>query len=466
MNPEEVRQHLSAYLDAELDESTRRAVEEALAASPELRAELDALRRTAECVRSLPRTSAPAGFAQRVAAVLQADAANAAPRAAWRPWRTVALAAAGVLIVVGALILAPARTPREKAAKSSPTMEKVDLPATEELAKAGAKAPATGEALWESPRQATASVDEAAKAPLPGPGKPKPQAAPPDDRTAGYHGVADAARVGKELAPTKQIAGAMPQAPRVMRTPGAPEPPGAVPTEAKTRTASKSKGARAFVEGAIAAPAQGEPEKAKDADGGLGQNTVASNEPDPQRRAQAPNDTDMLGEILRNHPEGGQPLAGRRADDAPRKFGAAPVREREVEMVYKNLFQTVAEVRSVFGAAQVPYALQPVGAGEFVVEATIAESEAPILVARLTEVAREVRKAPALTAGAMAATTAPAAAPPPMAPRPVVNGEHPEGGQGGGAGERVRLVLRFRPATEPARSAPAEKRPHPSQEGR
>jgi len=95
MTIDEARTQLSAYLDGELDEPTRRAVEAALAARPELRTELEALRRTAELVRGLPRHKAPDGFADSVLATVQAPPR----RSLLGRWRHVVTAAAACLVL-------------------------------------------------------------------------------------------------------------------------------------------------------------------------------------------------------------------------------------------------------------------------------------------------------------------------------------------------------------------------------
>jgi len=117
MTIDEARTQLSAYLDGELGEPARRAVEAALAAHPELRTELEALRRTAELVRSLPRHKAPDGFAERVLATVQAP-----PRPSlvsrWRPL-VVAAAACLVLGIAGWLATRPHGVPRRPASFSA-----------------------------------------------------------------------------------------------------------------------------------------------------------------------------------------------------------------------------------------------------------------------------------------------------------------------------------------------------------
>ena len=112
MTIDEAHNQLSAYLDDELDEPARRAVAEALAAHPELRRQLDALRRTAQLVSATPRIPAPDGLADRVVAAIQAS-----PRPSpLRRWHQLAAAAAACLVAALAAWLAlqpPA--PRTKA---------------------------------------------------------------------------------------------------------------------------------------------------------------------------------------------------------------------------------------------------------------------------------------------------------------------------------------------------------------
>ena len=118
-----VPEMLSAYLDDELDASTRDAVEARLAESPEWRAELAEVRAAREAVRGLPNLQAPAGFWDRVLTTVGAtddaspqhtDAPPAAPtplhtRRAWRraPWFAVA---AAVVVGVVAIIAVPHRS--------------------------------------------------------------------------------------------------------------------------------------------------------------------------------------------------------------------------------------------------------------------------------------------------------------------------------------------------------------------
>ena len=70
---EEFNDFLSAYLDDELTAEERVEVEAQLAASPELRAELDEVREMRDAVRGLPLRDAPAGFWDDVTARVESD---------------------------------------------------------------------------------------------------------------------------------------------------------------------------------------------------------------------------------------------------------------------------------------------------------------------------------------------------------------------------------------------------------
>jgi anti-sigma factor RsiW len=117
---------LSGYLDDELTVEERAEVEARLAASPELRAELDEIRVVRDAVRSLPRREAPAGFWDAVVANVETASATdddaptpdddlaplrdlGARRARPVPWRWIAGAAAAAAVVV-AVIVVPGRT--------------------------------------------------------------------------------------------------------------------------------------------------------------------------------------------------------------------------------------------------------------------------------------------------------------------------------------------------------------------
>jgi hypothetical protein len=108
MNAFFARNRLSAYLDGELSSDDARAVEDALASDPDLRAELDLLRETAAVLRGAD-VRAPVGFAQRVSARVAVEP----PPSAVRAWlrraggarALVTVAAAAMLALVGAVTL-------------------------------------------------------------------------------------------------------------------------------------------------------------------------------------------------------------------------------------------------------------------------------------------------------------------------------------------------------------------------
>jgi anti-sigma factor RsiW len=103
---------LSAYLDDELDASTRAAVESRLAASMEWRSVLAELRETRDALRALPSVDGAPEFWARVLAgnrVIDLDRARRARRvpAGWRA--AIAGVAAAVVIVALGVALVPKR---------------------------------------------------------------------------------------------------------------------------------------------------------------------------------------------------------------------------------------------------------------------------------------------------------------------------------------------------------------------
>ena len=66
IDPDKLGEYLSGYLDGELDEAERVAVEELLGVDSAARDELEKLRETASLVGELPRHRAPATLASEV----------------------------------------------------------------------------------------------------------------------------------------------------------------------------------------------------------------------------------------------------------------------------------------------------------------------------------------------------------------------------------------------------------------
>lgn len=126
-----LNEQLTAYLDDELDGAERAAVEQALAADPALRAELEALRAASGFLRARGPVEAPVGFHERVMAQIAVEPVPAAAPAAPEPWHKrllaplrrvpaqglalAAVAAAALFSVLSAPPRAPEPTPEAPA---------------------------------------------------------------------------------------------------------------------------------------------------------------------------------------------------------------------------------------------------------------------------------------------------------------------------------------------------------------
>ncbi|MFP4056902.1 MAG: anti-sigma factor family protein [Candidatus Brocadiia bacterium] len=122
MTSRQAREELSAYLDDELDEATRRAADAALEADPRLREELEALRRTVALVRSLPRRHAPCRLVARVRAALT--------RGSGRRYLVALAAVAVVALGLGVALLAsrPGRRPSARQVHEAPAAREAAPP--------------------------------------------------------------------------------------------------------------------------------------------------------------------------------------------------------------------------------------------------------------------------------------------------------------------------------------------------
>ena len=103
-------EYLSAYLDGELTEQERGALERLVARDPQARAQLDELRQTVELVRGLPRRAAPPSLLEDLTAVGEREQLLGEPSEEVRrrgPWwasaRPLLSAAAVVITVSGGL---------------------------------------------------------------------------------------------------------------------------------------------------------------------------------------------------------------------------------------------------------------------------------------------------------------------------------------------------------------------------
>lgn len=94
---------LSAYLDNQLSKGEQAQLEAQLAADPELRANLEALRQTIEMVRNLPRVQPPRNL------ILQPEATHRRPAPSARPtlgWGWTAPLLTGATVIIGLLFFA------------------------------------------------------------------------------------------------------------------------------------------------------------------------------------------------------------------------------------------------------------------------------------------------------------------------------------------------------------------------
>ena len=359
MTLNEIRQQLSAYLDGELAEAPRREVEAALAARPELRAELAELRRVAQLVGSLPREAAPAGFSQRVEAALTGTSRHPAPPSLLRRLRPALLAAAACLAVAAASIwINQSRGPRPGAHHlTSESLAKPDTPAPE-----GAKALHEGAAdrmAEEADEKADATKRYADTAPT----APKPSAAAKDLE----HGVTSGG-------------GASPREPAVAKASPAPMEPKSAP-----RAVAGTDGSH--FEMAKKAPAQpaivGGTLHDSVAQTAAGQFSLESREQAVRRKSQAGEADALVAAIERPAAKQGgrHALSVTVGADAPTR--AAEDRSHSVRLAYADLHRCLADVRRALDWANVPYVIQPVGSGEFRVTVTLPAQEAPALLGRL-----------------------------------------------------------------------------------
>jgi len=414
MTIDEVRTHLSAYLDGELGEPERREAEAALAEHPELRRELDELRRVAELVRSARRLPAPAGLRRRVEeAISHAEPAAAGPLRSWRPY-VLAVAACLLVAAVAFLISRPPRT-RESARKVATTaseardqLERKNLEAAPKAAEPTvSREPAFGyrEKAAKALDGALADKDMALRSREAGGGRgagAAPPATPPTAAPVAEPKPAAPARVAPALAEAREE-----KRPEPAPAPTAPRPeapklraPAAKPAAGPRALAKKEAGLEAAEEG-----------------GALAMNAA-------RRAAQRDELADAI-ELARKAPrELGQHLTGAAIAPAERPAGEKVI---EAQLAYDDLPRCLADVRSALDAANVDYAIQPIGGGRFVVETAVPAPEAAALLARLGGEARDLERQGA--AGA--------------AVRQVDRKADELGKAKGGAASTVRLVLRF-----------------------
>src|SRR5262245_13860397 len=123
---EHVHALLSDYLDGELTEAQRAAIDEHLATCPICRSDLASLRFTVQIVRQLPVQRVPRTFALPVRP-------RPTPILTWLRWTTGALAALFVLLLVAPFVLsnqAPSRQVASRGASAPVTDQRVAVPTT------------------------------------------------------------------------------------------------------------------------------------------------------------------------------------------------------------------------------------------------------------------------------------------------------------------------------------------------
>ena len=337
MKPEDARQHLSAYLDGALDDATRRQVERALEADAELRAELDALGRLSGMIRSLPRHRAPEGFAARVAEAIAAPEASEPWLRRWRP-ALIAAAACGALALLTVLVN-PSR-PREQS-RSVDTVAK----APRESAPAERESVARDEKLDAEVKLKEGAADDAVHEAV---GRVKDAPAP--------------------SAPPRP-APAMTPAPRAvapdgtLRTRGASRM-GQAPGAAGGRAAAPA--APMIVAKSVAAEPEAEAFGVAEAEEGNGIEHLAHR----IQRARAA--------------QPAHPVGTKAKKEAMTRREAGATAHREAVVRYTDLRGCLTDITEALRAVGVPYALQPEGAGEFVVETTVTAQQAAALLALLS----------------------------------------------------------------------------------
>lgn len=201
---------LSAYLDGELSPKEQARLEARLAADPDLRARLEALRRTVALVRHLPQVQAPRHFLLTPAMIASAQS-TPAPRRRWlAPALTFATATSALLcavVLAGSLLrggatplgLPAVEGPRRVTVEQTPEAEIAAEAPPEEAQEMPAGQP-TAEVLAEAAREAP----EGTPSPLAmAPSSPAPTPAAHDSRAFG--GVTETAEMTGVLAASGEI---------------------------------------------------------------------------------------------------------------------------------------------------------------------------------------------------------------------------------------------------------------------
>jgi anti-sigma factor RsiW len=161
-NSEQARELLSAYLDGEVTATEQALVEHALAASSELREDLDTLRQTITLIVGLPKVAAPRPFTLSEADIGPAARPKAPSLPAWMSSWAMLTAALVCVVAGGGLFLSGTfPTPPSEVALAPQPIESRATEAEEDLALM-AQTTGTPKSFKE---EVTAESDEAAPAP-------------------------------------------------------------------------------------------------------------------------------------------------------------------------------------------------------------------------------------------------------------------------------------------------------------
>jgi hypothetical protein len=206
MLSDDVCRLLTAYVDGELNDRQRKAVERLVQRSPEARRLLDQLQADANSLRKLPRRQLPSDFALRVASAITTRQLHPGQRRGWQPSSKIlawAGAAASVLLVVGlgSFYLSPGKNQRapfeaardEQLVRAQPMMKEEARGGARRALDKAAPSPSAKIAPVIIPSQTGPSAeDQKASKSMPAPAPSKPS-----DAVAKDAGAALAAAGGK-----------------------------------------------------------------------------------------------------------------------------------------------------------------------------------------------------------------------------------------------------------------------------
>ncbi len=211
----QIRELLSPYLDGAVTAAERARVENALAQSAELRAELNSLRQTVQLMQSLPRVPAPRPFTLSAA---DAGIAESPKRGFFgnRLWAGLtAVAAIAVVLVIGITVFRQSSIGKNTAevalAPAAVTLQKATVP-TEAPPRAAFSAAEAEKSVENTAPEPTAALPEQPAADT-APAPPETASATPLEKSAPQPLRApEVSESGAAVLPAESAAGAMPPA--------------------------------------------------------------------------------------------------------------------------------------------------------------------------------------------------------------------------------------------------------------